>query len=177
MKYTRTAVSLHWLIALLFISVMALGVYMTDLPLSPQKLKIYSWHKWAGITILFLSIIRIIWRIKNAAPPLPNSMSTSVKKLAHAGHALLYTLAIAIPLSGWLMSSAKGVQTVWFGVLPLPDLISQNKELGEALLNAHVNLNILMGAVILGHALMAVKHHFIDKDGTLNRMSFINKNK
>lgn len=177
MRYTRTAISLHWLIALLIISIMALGVYMTGLPLSPQKLKIYSWHKWAGITVLLISILRIAWRIKNPAPALPDTMTQSVKKLAHAGHALLYTLTIAIPISGWLMSSAKGIQTVWFGVLPLPDLISKNKELGDALLNAHVNLNILLGAIILGHVVMAIKHHFIDKDGTLHRMSFANKNK
>lgn len=175
MRYTRTAIGLHWLIALLIISIMALGVYMTGLPLSPQKLKIYSWHKWAGITVLLISILRIIWRIKNPAPPLPSSMSQSVRKLAHAGHALLYTLTIAIPISGWLMSSAKGVQTVWFGILPLPDLIDKNKELGDALLNAHVNLNVLLGAIIVGHVVMAIKHHFVDKDGTLHRMSFISK--
>ena len=90
--------------------------------------------------------------------------------IAHAGHALLYLLMIAIPLSGWLMSSAKGFQTVWFGVLPIPDLLGKDKALGELLANVHQGLNLIFIAVLAGHIAAALKHKFIDKDDILDRM-------
>ena len=89
---------------------------------------------------------------------------------AHIGHAILYLLMIAIPLSGWLMSSAKGFQTVYFGVLPIPDLLHKNKELGEVLRNVHASLNYLLAVLVVGHAAVAIKHHLIDKDDVLARM-------
>lgn len=170
LQYDGMARIFHWLIAVLILSTIGVGFYMTGLPLSPQKLQIYSWHKWAGITIFILSVMRIAWRLANPAPALPNTMPELTRNMVHIGHATLYVLTYAIPISGWLMSSAKGIQTVWFGVLPLPDLVSRNKELGDLLLSAHVNLNFLLIALISGHVLMALKHHFIDKDGTLGRM-------
>jgi cytochrome b561 len=89
---------------------------------------------------------------------------------AHAGHLLLYVLMFAIPLSGWLMSSAKGFQTVWFGVLPIPDLLARDKALGDLLQTLHLGLNWLLIAVLLGHIGAALKHHFLDRDDVLNRM-------
>ena len=83
---------------------------------------------------------------------------------------LLYLLMFAVPLSGWLMSSAKGFQTVWFGVLPIPDLLEKNKELGNLLQTIHMGLNLLFVAVIAGHIGAALKHHFIDRDDILKRM-------
>jgi cytochrome b561 len=83
---------------------------------------------------------------------------------------VLYVLMIAIPLSGWLMSSAKGFQTVWFGVLPIPDLLGKDKELGDLLQTIHMVLNLTFVAVIAGHIGAALKHHFIDKDDILTRM-------
>jgi cytochrome b561 len=77
---------------------------------------------------------------------------------------------VIVPISGWLMSSAKGFQTVWFGVLPLPDLLDKSEELGDALLLAHRLLNYLFMAVIAGHVAAALKHQFIDRDGLLMRM-------
>ena len=89
---------------------------------------------------------------------------------AHAGHVLLYALMIAIPLSGWLMSSAKGFQTVWFGVLPIPDLLDKNRELGDLLQTVHLSLNLFFVVVLIGHIGAALKHHFIDRDDVLTRM-------
>ena len=168
--YTRTAKSLHWLMALLLIGLLALGFYMHDLPLSPEKLKLYAWHKWAGVSAFLLVLVRLAWRIGHPPPALPASMSRPMQLAAHAGHGLLYVLMIAIPLTGWLMSSAKGFQTVWFGVLPIPDLLGKDKETGELLALVHKSLNLLFVAVILGHVGAALKHHFIDKDGLLDRM-------
>ena len=169
-RYTRTAILLHWLMAVLILGLFGLGIYMADLPLSPQKLKLYSYHKWAGISVLLLALTRLAWRIGHAPPPLPASQPQWQQMAAHAGHGLLYVLIFAAPLSGWLMSSALGFPVVWFGVLPLPDLIEKNRELGELLKLAHQYLNYTFLLVVTGHALAAVKHQWLDRDGTLNRM-------
>jgi|SRR5690625_888350 len=175
-RYHGVSRFLHWLVAVMILGMLVLGFYMVDLPLSPTKLQLYSWHKWAGVSIFLLVVLRLIWRLRHPAPPMVAQLSPAMKKLAIAGHYGLYMLMLAIPLSGWLMSSAKGVPTVWFGVLPLPDLVPEHQALGELLLAVHVNLNLLMVAAILGHVAMALKHHFIDKDNTLRRMSFtVNK--
>ena len=170
MRYTRTAMSLHWLIALMIIGLFAFGLYMVELPLSPQKLKYYSYHKWAGVTVFLLVLLRLVWRITHRPPELPASMPGWQVKAAKAGHHLLYVLMVIVPLSGWLMSSAKGFQTVWFGVLPLPDLLAKDAALGDVLLWVHRVLNWLFMAVVAGHVAAALKHHFIDRDGTLARM-------
>lgn len=169
-SYTSTAKALHWLMAILFFGLLALGFYMHDLPLSPEKLQLYSWHKWAGVTAFLLVLARLAWRLTHRPPALPAAMSPSMRLAAHLGHAALYLLMIAIPLSGWLMSSAKGFQTVYFGVLPLPDLLAKNKELGDLLKEVHETLNWMLLLVVVGHVGAAIKHHLIDKDDVLTRM-------
>ena len=169
-RYTRTAVFLHWLMALGLIGTFALGFYMEGLPLSPNKLKLYAWHKWAGMSLLVLAVVRLAWRLSHRAPTLPNSMSAREQWLAHAGHWLLYLLMLAIPISGWLMSSAQGFQVVWFGVVPLPDLVPRNETLGEVLRIVHVVLNYTLLITVIGHIAAALQHHFIKKDDVLTRM-------
>jgi cytochrome b561 len=93
-----------------------------------------------------------------------------MQRLAHAGHAALYALMVIIPVSGWLLSSAKGVQTVWFGVLPLPDLLEKNKELGHLLHEVHESLNYLLLVLLAGHVAAALKHHWLDRDDIFKRM-------
>ncbi len=171
MRYTRTAMSLHWLIALMLFGMFGFGLYMVELPLSPQKLKFYSYHKWAGVTVFLLVLARLAWRITHRPPALPTDMPAWQVTAAKAGHHLLYLLMVIVPLSGWLMSSAKGFQTVWFGVLPLPDLLAKDEALGEALLLTHRLLNWFFMLVVAGHVLAALKHHFIDRDGLLSLIS------
>lgn len=173
LRYTRIATLLHALTAILVLGLFGLGIYMADLPLSPQKLKLYSYHKWAGVSVFALVLLRIFWRITHKPPPFSLSTPLWQQRAAHAGHALLYVLLLAAPLTGWLMSSAKGFQTVWFGVLPLPDLLDKNKELGDALAAVHKYLNYAFLATVSGHALIALKHHFLDRDGTLARMFYL----
>ena len=168
--YTVTAKTLHWLMALLLIGLFTLGIYMHELPLSPRKLQLYSWHKWAGVTAFLLVALRLAWRLAHRPPALPDAMPRLVRRAASATHGLLYLLMFAIPLSGWLMSSAKGFQTVYFGVLPLPDLLAKDAALGDALLQVHFSLNMLFAVLVIGHAGAALKHHFIDRDDILARM-------
>lgn len=170
-RYTTTAIGLHWLMALLILCTFGVGLYMSDLPLSPTKLQIYSWHKWAGVTAFLLALFRLGWRATHRPPALPAAMPGWQQLAAHAGHGLLYLLMFAIPLSGWLMSSAKGFQTVYFGVLPIPDLLGKDKALGDLLKEVHETLNYLMIAVVVGHAAAAFMHHFIDRDDVLTRMA------
>ncbi|MCB1916445.1 MAG: cytochrome b [Rhodocyclaceae bacterium] len=169
-RYDPVAITLHWLVAIVIVCNFALGVYMHELPLSPWKLKIYSWHKWAGVSAFLLVALRLAWRRFHTPPPMPESMPAWQRQLAQHGHHLLYLLMFAVPISGWLMSSALGVQTVYFGALPIPDLLDKDKELGEVLKQVHEALNLGMAAIVLGHAGAALKHHYLDRDDVLTRM-------
>lgn len=169
-QYTATAKVLHWLMALLIVGLLALGFVMTEMPVSPQKLKVYSWHKWAGVTVFVLLLVRVSWRIAHHPPALPWQMGRLQQVAAHLGHLALYALMIALPITGWLMSSAKGFQTVWFGVLPIPDFLGKDKELGELLEEVHESLSWVLIVLLAVHVVAALKHHFIDKDDILTRM-------
>lgn len=167
-RYTKIAIGLHWLIALLIFSAFPLGLYMHDLKLSPTKLHLYSYHKWIGITVLGLVVLRVLWRATHKPPAL--HLARWQEFASSIVHAALYLLILAVPLTGWLMSSAKGVKTVWLGVLPLPDLVAKDKALGHILSNAHTALNYTLLALVLLHVAAALKHHFIDRDDVLYRM-------
>ena len=169
-RYGGVAIGLHWLIAIAILGSFSLGLYMSDLPLSPQKLKFYSWHKWAGVTIFLCVLVRLVWRLSHRPPALPDTIPAWQRKVAAATHVLLYLLMVVIPITGWLMSSAMGFQTVYFGVLPLPDLLVRNDELGERLQQVHTLLNYGMAALVVAHLGAALKHHFIDRDEVLARM-------
>ncbi|QDX80283.1 cytochrome b [Denitratisoma sp. DHT3] len=174
-RYTTGAIHLHWLIAVLIAITFGVGVYMHELPLSPWKLKVYSWHKWAGVTIFLLVLVRLAWRLGHRPPPLPETMSPLLRRLAEATHWLLYLLMFAVPLSGWLMSSAKGFPVVLFGVLPIPDLLAKNPPLGDRLAQVHQALNFLFLLLVGGHVAAALKHHYIDRDDVLTRILPVRK--
>lgn len=168
--YTRTAVGLHWAIALLIFAAFPLGVYMHDLAMSPSKLRLFNYHKWIGIAALLLVLVRLAWRLIYRPPELPPTMAPWERSAALAMHLLLYVLIVAAPLSGWLMSSATGFQTVWFGVIPLPDLIGKDKEFGRFLVELHRNLDYLLIALVGLHIAAALKHHFFAHDNVLAQM-------
>jgi cytochrome b561 len=172
MRYSTPAVVLHWLVALLILAGFPLGIYMVDLPLSPDKLRLYSYHKWIGVTVFVLVAVRLGWRLTHTPPPLPEGMAAWQRRASAIVHGLLYVLMIAIPLSGWLMSSAKGFQTVWFGVLPLPDLLQKDRELGDLLAGVHKALNFTLLALVILHVAAALKHHFIERQPFLQRMDW-----
>jgi cytochrome b561 len=171
-RYSTPAVVLHWLVALLIFAGFPLGLYMVGLPLSPDKLRLYSYHKWIGVTVLLLVAIRVGWRLTHTPPPLPDGIAAWQRRASAIVHGLLYVLMVAIPLSGWLMSSAKGFQTVWFGVLPLPDLVGKDKALGELLAGVHKTLNFTLLALVVLHVGAALQHHFIERQPFLQRMGW-----
>ncbi len=168
--YTRSAIGLHWMIALLIFAAFPLGLYMHGLALSPTKLRLFSYHKWIGVTVFLLAVARLAWRLFHRPPDLPAGMRQWERAAALITHGLLYILIFAVPVSGWLMSSATGFQTVWFGLLPLPDLIGKDRELGRLLLEVHEWLNYLMLALVCLHVAAALKHHFMARDDVLAQM-------
>ena len=169
LTYSLTTIGLHWFMAAALAANFVLGLTMSDLTLSPQKLQFYSWHKWVGISLLALVTLRLIWRVL-ARPPVLLAASAWQHRAAQLSHLLMYLLMFAIPLSGWLMSSAGGFTVNYFGVLPLPDLVDKNKALFEQLKEVHEILNFSLLAVVVIHIVATLKHHFMDKDATLRRM-------
>jgi cytochrome b561 len=170
LAYSRIAQLLHWLLAVLIVLTFSFGLYMVELPFSPQRLKQYNWHKWAGMTILFLSAARLLWRLSHRAPA-PLLGMPAWQRLASGGtHGLMYVLFFAIPMAGWLYSSALGFPIVLYGVIEMPDLVSRNKELAETLKLIHKYLAYSLAALVLLHIAAALQHHFILKDGLLARM-------
>lgn len=170
LAYTRTAITLHWLMAVLVFVTFPVGLVVHEMALSPNKLRMMSYHKWLGVTVFILVMLRLVWRASHKPAPMLAAIPHWQRVAANAVHVLLYALLFAIPLSGWLMSSAKGFQTVYLGLLPLPDLLAKDKVLGDALSALHQVLNITMLLLIAAHVAAALKHHFVDRDGTLVRM-------
>jgi cytochrome b561 len=168
-RYHPASIALHWLLALAIVGSLAVGLYMTSLPMSPTRLKLYNWHKWAGVLILTLSAARLLWRLTHQPPPALPAPAWQLKA-AHATHMALYGLFFAVPLAGWAYSSAAGFPIVLFGVLPLPDFVPVDRELAEAIKPLHKWLAYALAATVLLHVAAALKHHFVDRDGLLQRM-------
>jgi cytochrome b561 len=169
-RYSTVAIVLHWLIALAIFGTFVLGLTMRELELSPLKLRLYSYHKWIGVSIFLLVLLRLGWRLAHRPPPPPPGMPVWQLRAAQFTHVLLYVLTLAVPLSGWLMSSASGFQVIYLGLLPIPDLLPKNKELAAQLALAHQVLNFTMAFLVIMHVAAALKHHFFDRDNVLTRM-------
>lgn len=173
-RYTRTAIALHWVVGLAIVAVFCVGWYMTGLPFSPQRLKLYNWHKWAGVTILALSALRLVWRLTHRPPALPagtlRAMPRWQQVAHHATHHLLYALFFIVPLVGWAYSSAAGFPIVFLGVLPLPSFVPVSPALAEAIKPWHEITAYALAALVVVHVAAALKHQFIDRDGLVARM-------
>lgn len=168
-RYTKPAIALHWLVAALIAANLVLGISMARLPISPRKLEWYLVHKSIGLTVFVLTGLRLGWRLAHR-PPVMVPMPEWQRRAAATTHALLYALMFAIPISGWVYSSATGVQVVYLALFPLPDLVHKSRALGDVLLVAHVTLNSLLGLLVSIHVAAALRHHFVDRDEVLRRM-------
>lgn len=168
-RYTTPAIVLHWLLALMILGALAFGMYMTSLPMSPSRLRLYNYHKWVGMTILALSALRLLWRLTHR-PPAGVPMPAWQARLAHGVHVGMYLLFFAVPLVGWAYSSATGFQIVLYGVLPLPSWVPADRDLAEAIKPWHGRLAFTLAALVILHAAGALKHQFVDRDGLIGRM-------
>jgi cytochrome b561 len=168
-KYSGAAIALHWLTAILIVANLLLGLSMVPLPISPRKLQWYLWHKWVGITVFLLTCMRLAYRSVRP-PPAPVAMAAWQRRAAAVAHAFLFALLLAIPISGWLYSSATGVQVVYLGLVPLPDLVPKDKAWAGILKAVHVTLNFTLFTLVCVHTAAALKHHFVDRDAVLSRM-------
>lgn len=173
-RYSLTAIVLHWVLGAAILGIFAVGLYMTDLPFSPTRLKLYNWHKWAGIVILALSLVRLLWRLTHRPPALPAQVSDAMpawQRWAHHGtHHALYLLFFLVPLIGWAYSSAAGFPIVVFGAIPLPDFVPVDKALADMIKPLHeLSAFALIGLALL-HIAAALKHQWVDRDGLISRM-------
>lgn len=173
-RYGATAITLHWVLGLAILMLLGVGWYMTGLPFSPQRIKLYNWHKWAGVAVLALSALRLAWRCIRRPPALPADMQASMprwQQWAHHGtHHLMYVLFFLVPLLGWAYSSAAGFPIVFLGLLPLPDFVPESQALADALKPLHALAAYALALLALMHVVAALKHQLIDRDGLLARM-------
>jgi cytochrome b561 len=153
----------------LIVANLLLGLSMVPLPISPRKLQWYLWHKSIGVTIVAVTSLRLAWRALRPHPA-PVAMPSWQRRATTVSHAMLYALLLVIPISGWLYSSATGVQVVYLGIVPLPNVVPKDKALADTLRIVHVTLNALLAGVVCLHVAAALKHHFVDRDAVLVRM-------
>jgi cytochrome b561 len=170
-EYTSTAKWLHWLVAVLMIVTFYIGWVMVDMHgISPTKLKYFNWHKWVGMIVLGLAVIRSIWRLVFSPPPLPESITGYQRWASTAMHYLLYLLCFAVPISGYFYTLAAGYPVVLFGELPLPVLMGADASLKEPLREIHEWLSYATAMAVALHTAAALQHHFIHRDTVLRRM-------
>lgn len=170
-SYGAIAKILHWAMALIILALLSVGFFMTAMAFSPQKLQIYGLHKSFGMVVLFLFGVRVLWKACTYTPSHLDSHARWERALAKFIHVLLYVGMIGMPLSGWVMSSAGDFPHIFFGLFEVPALTGKNEVLFELMRRVHtLTAYALIGAVVL-HMAGAFKHHFIDGDKTLERMT------
>ena len=168
-RYGSVAQTLHWLVVGLLILQVTLAKIADNLPLGPDKVGTLARHKSVGITILTLAILRLGWRLFNPPPPLP-AIPRWQALASRVSHAALYALLFAMPLTGWMMSSASNYPVSWFGFFQLPDLVTPDHDLKETLEDVHKTLFKVLATIAGLHAAAALKHQFLDRNGLLFRM-------
>jgi cytochrome b561 len=169
-RYSAVAQTFHWVVAGLIVTQFTLAWMADDLPLGMHKLALLARHKSFGMTVLMLAVLRLLWRLFNRPPELPAGMSKTERVLAKATHGIFYILLFAMPLTGWMMSSAKNYSVSWFGRFTWPNLLGPNDQAFDLLRTTHRSLSWLLFGVAILHILAALKHHFWNKDDVLTRM-------
>jgi cytochrome b561 len=160
----------HWVMALLIFAQIALGLMAAGWHLSPTKIELFFWHKSTGMLILLLLALRLAWRLANPTPVLPAGTPAWERAAARSGHALLYALMLALPLTGWIVNSASNIPFRIFHVVPLPALVAPDQALADAVALVHRGLFVLLALVLLAHIGAALRHHFVKRNDILTRM-------
>jgi len=162
--------TLHWLTLVLLIGSFTLAVSMVNMPFSPRKLEFYSWHKWVGVTIFLVVLLRLGWRLINPVPQPPQGTPPWQRRLAGWSHAALYAILIVMPVTGWIMSSALNLPVVYLGLVHIPSPFGVDRALGETMKVVHLSLAIALLTLVAVHVLAALYHHFVQRDDVLRRM-------
>ncbi|HSZ74225.1 MAG TPA: cytochrome b [Rhizomicrobium sp.] len=180
LRYGTVAMTLHWLIAAGIIFMLCFGLYIALLPHGdPSLFPLVQLHKSIGLTILVLSLLRVMWRLINPVPPLPDTLSPALKVVARATHVFLYFLILAIPLSGWAMVSAARLPfpTMYFGLFEWPHIsfiaslpLDAKTVARHTFSTTHLVLAIMTAVLLVLHVGAALQHHFVYRDDTLKRM-------
>jgi cytochrome b561 len=169
-RYGLITIMLHWIMAVLIIGLLAEGLYMVRIPVSLQKLKLFGWHKEYGMLVLILVCFRIGWRLANIVPALPDTIPQWQKFAARSAHWAFYGFMFAMPITGWLLTSASGLPVSFFGWITFPDMVAPNADLRIWFTVIHEWLGYGLIATICLHIGAALKHHFINKDNVLTGM-------
>lgn len=170
-RYTPLMMLIHAVMAIGLIGAFGVGLYMVDIPgITPFKLRLYNWHKWAGVTLWVLVLLRFFVKVMSKKPPYPMHWSVHTVRMAKLGHAALYVAMFAVPVFGYLYSLAAGFPVVWFGVLELPVLIEKDEVLKPIFKSLHDLSSKALMLLVLGHVAMALKHQFKDRENILGRM-------
>ena len=164
------SIGLHWLTFILILGLAMVGLFMTELANGPLKIQVYALHKSFGLTVLGLTIIRLVWRLFSITPKITANIPAWQNLIAKLTHGLLYLLLFAMPISGWLYNSAAGFPLKYFGLFKLPKLSDYNPELKQLAGDVHETFFYILALLMLLHAGAALKHHYLDKDNTLTRM-------
>jgi cytochrome b561 len=170
--YSRVAIALHWTIGVLMILNLLGGFFHESFGKSAVPV-IMSLHKATGILILVLTVVRLGWRLTHRLPPLAATVRGWEKGLAQATHWSFYFLMFALPMTGWLMSSAGGrkYSISFYGLFDVPFLpVVQDKAAANLFAERHEVLGFVTVGLIILHVGAALKHHLIDRDNTVIRM-------
>ena len=169
-RFGLVAKTLHWLTLVLLIGSFTLAVSMVNMPFSPRKLEFYSWHKWVGVTIFLVVVVRLAWRLANPVPRQPAGMPQWQRRLAGLSHAALYAILIVMPVTGWIMSSALNLPVVYLGLVHIPSPFGVDRALGETMKVVHLSLAVTLLVLVTIHVLAALYHHLVLRDDVLRRM-------
>ena len=169
-RYGSIAQLFHWTVVVLIIVQFFLANKEHHLPLGPAKIATLAQHKSVGMTIFALAVLRLLWRLVNPVPALPDTMPRWQRIGAHASHVALYALILITPLLGWMMSSARNFSVSWFGLFTLPDLVQPDRAKYDLFHEIHEFLAYSLLSIAVLHAAAALKHHFFDRDDVLKRM-------
>lgn len=169
-RWGSIAKLLHWLVVVLILAQFVLASIAEDLPLGMEKIATLARHKSVGITILALAVLRVLWRLLNPTPAPPPASRRWERRLAAGVHWGLYAAIFLLPLSGWMMSSARNFPVSWFGLLTLPDLVGADPGIYAAMHEAHEILGTLLLVLAAAHVAGALRHHFLKRDDVLRRM-------
>jgi cytochrome b561 len=168
-KYTRTAMLIHWVVALLVMGLVGLGWFMVDLPQGPDRSYYFGLHKSLGLTVFALLVLRVAWRMRHRPPALPPEVPWWQRGAARVVHLGFYALLLVQPLSGYLSSSFSGYNTRWFGV-PLPDWGWRDAPLNEFFTEIHVLSSIALVVLIATHLLGVLSHVLTGQSALVRRM-------